>query len=66
MNNLKAEMARRNLTAEKLAIMIDMPVATFYRKFQGHSEFKLPELRKISTVLNSSIDYLFNSGEQSA
>lgn len=66
MNNLKAEMARRNLTAEKLAILIDMPVSTFYRKFQGHTEFTISEAFAISNVLKNKIDYLFAKEEQYA
>lgn len=66
MQNLKAEMARKNLTAEKLASLINMPISTFRKKFQGHSEFTIAEARKLRGILGGSIDYLFDNGEQSA
>lgn len=63
MKNLKAEMARRELTGEQLAILIKMPLSTFYRKFQGATEFTITEAFAISKVLGHQVDYLFAKGE---
>lgn len=64
MRNLKAEMARRNLTSKDLAMLIDMRPATFRKKIQGHSDFTIPEAQAIKKVLNDlPLDYLFEKGE---
>lgn len=67
MRNLRAEMARRELTAEKLANMINMPVSTLYKKLQGHFDFTIPEAFAISKALDGlQVEYLFEKGEQDA
>lgn len=67
MRNLRAEMTRRELTAERVATLINMPVSTFYKKLQGRSEFTIPEAFAISKVLDGlQLDYLFAKGEQHA
>lgn len=63
MRNLKAEMARRELTAQDLANLIKMSPSTFYRKFQGYTEFTISEAFAISNVLGEKIDYLFEKTE---
>ena len=50
-NNLRAEMARRGLTSKDLALMIEMPFTTFYKKFQGKTEFTVSETKKIIFAL---------------
>lgn len=67
MNNLKAEMARRSLTAKDLALLIKMQPRTLRNKLQGHSDFTLPEAFAISKVLdNLDVAYLFGQDKQSA
>lgn len=67
MNNLKAEMARRNLTAGDLAVLIKMNPRTLRHKIQGHSAFTIPEAKEISKALDGlTIDYLFAGGDQNA
>lgn len=65
MNNLKAEMARRNLTSKNLAILIDMRPNTFRSKINGHTEFTISEAQAISRILDGlTMDYLFAKGDQ--
>ena len=66
MNNLKAELARRGWTYEQMAILINMPAPTFYRKINKHTEFTITEAFKISNVLGHPVDYLFARGEVDA
>lgn len=64
MNNLKAEMARRNLNSKELANLIKMRPATLRQKLLGKTAFTIPEAFAISRVLdNLNIDYLFDGGE---
>ena len=66
MQNLKAEMARRNLTSEKLAQLIGMRPNTLRQKIRGNTEFTIPEAQAIKKVFTGlTIDYLFEKGEQS-
>ena len=53
MRNLRAEMTRRELTAERVATLINMPVSTFYKKLQGRSEFTIPEAFATAYILMS-------------
>ena len=66
MNNLKAELARRGWTYSKMAILINMPAPTFYKKIKGHTEFTITEAFAISNMLGHPVDYLFAKGEQDA
>lgn len=67
MNNLKAELARRGWTYSQMAILINMPAPTFYKKIKEHTDFTITEAFTISKVLdNLPIDYLFAKGEQDA
>ena len=65
MQNLKAEMARRNLSSEKLAQLIGMRPNTLRQKIRGNTEFTIPEAQAIKKVFTGlTIDYLFEKGEQ--
>ncbi len=46
-NNLKAEMARRGLMYKDLALKIEMPFTTFYKKLRGETDFTVSETKKI-------------------
>lgn len=61
--NLRAEMARRNITGYELAEKIGITNGTFSLKFNGKSEFTLDEALKIKNVLESdlSIEVLFST-----
>lgn len=66
MNNLKAELARKGWTYAQLAILINMPLPTFYNKIKGNTDFTITEAFAISNVLGHKVDYLFARGEVDA
>ena len=59
--NIKAEMARKNVTIEMLAQHLKKNKGTICAKLNGKSEFSIPEAEKIRDYLNPAltIDYLF-------
>lgn len=59
--NLRAEMARKNFTAEKMAQIIGRTNGTFSLKYNGKAEFSLDEAFKIKAALETdlTIDELF-------
>lgn len=59
--NLRAEMARKNFTAEEMARRIGRTSGTFSLKFNGKAEFSLSEAFSIKKALQTdlSIDELF-------
>lgn len=56
--NIKAEMAKRNINYMQFARIIEIKPNTLATRFAGMSEFKLPELEKMADYFNCSIDYL--------
>lgn len=61
--NLKAEMARVNITAAQMAEAVDMPYNTMINKLSGRSTFTILEAFRIRAVFKDSftIDYLFST-----
>ena len=59
--NLRAEMARKNVTLSWLADQIGMNVSTLSEKMNGKAKFTLDEAKKIKKALDVdlSIDELF-------
>lgn len=55
-NNLKAEMARRGLTSKDLALKIEMPFNTLYKKLRGDTDFNIMESKKIINELRKEAD----------
>lgn len=53
--NLRAEMARRNLTLEPLANELDITVPTLSQKLNGKYPITLNEAKKIKVFLNTEI-----------
>ena len=53
-NDLKAEIARNNLTVPKLAEMMGLDKKTLYSRISGETAFKQPEIAAISQILNLS------------
>ncbi|MDY4812786.1 MAG: helix-turn-helix transcriptional regulator [Ruminococcus sp.] len=49
--NLKAEIARRNLSVPQLAKLINMDKKTMYSRINGQTDFKQSEIASISKVL---------------
>lgn len=58
--NLKAEIARCDLTIPRLAAMIGMDKKTLYSRISGETSFKQTEIVKISQVLNLTEDKIMN------
>ena len=61
---LKAEMARIDLSIPKLANKIGLGKKTLYQKFSGKTQFTLPEIVSICNVLeldgNGILNIFFN------
>lgn len=53
-NDLKAEIARNNLTVPKLAEMMGLDKKTLYSRISGETAFKQPEIAAISQILKLS------------
>ena len=64
--NLKAELARRNLTYEQGAAIIRVIPATFTKRLQGIADWRLQELWRLADYLNCSIDYLIGRTDETS
>ena len=62
--NLKAELAIRNLTYEQGAAIIRVIPATFTKRLQGIADWRLQELWRLADYLNCSIDYLIGRTDE--
>lgn len=51
---LKAEIARQDVTYRKIAEELQISEQAFYNKLNGHSEFKSSEIKKLARVLHLS------------
>ena len=51
-NELNVELVRKGLTIPKLAERIGIGKKALYQKFKGITQFTLPEIRSICSVLN--------------
>lgn len=60
-NNLKAEMARYNISIEDLAKVIGVSVSGIYYRLSSENKLKLFECKKIRNELfpDMKLDYLF-------
>lgn len=54
--NLRAEMARKNITGYELAEKIGITNGTFSTKYNGKSDFTLNEAFKIKSVLETDLN----------
>lgn len=66
--NLKAEMARNNLTGVKMSDILHITYQSFYKKIHGETDFKLNEMVAIQNYFKDTdkaraavytLDYLF-------
>ena len=57
-DNIKAEMAKHNLTFKDFAKIIEVKPATVASRLVGMSEFKVPEFVKMADYFDCSLDYL--------
>ena len=53
---LKAAMARKNISAPQLADLLKISKKTIYSRFSGETDFSLSEIRKIAVILELSND----------
>ncbi|MCI7492125.1 MAG: XRE family transcriptional regulator [Lachnobacterium sp.] len=65
-SNLKAEMARKNITGETISQFLKIHRNSFYNKVNGDSSFSVNEAIKIQNEFfpDMDLDYLFST-EQS-
>lgn len=61
--NLKAEMARRDISTQELSNRTNIPYATLAPKLRGDKPLKFSEAEKIKEALGTalSLDVLFNT-----
>ena len=59
LKNLRAELARRNMSIKDLSLVIDMPYPTLARKCAGKTDFTYSEILKILKFVNTTFEYLF-------
>jgi len=58
LSNIKAEMAKRNISTKEVSKKLGMCENTFRFKLTEKREFSLSELAKLAKMFNVSIDYL--------
>ena len=56
MAELKAAMARKNISIPQLANLLKISKKTIYSRFSGETDFSLSEIRKIAVILELSND----------
>lgn len=56
MAELKAAMARKNISTPQLANLLKISKKTIYSRFSGETDFSLSEIRKIAVILELSND----------
>ncbi len=61
--NLKDEMRRAGITTEKLAETAGIATSSMTKKLNGHTDFKLGEVKKIVALFpHRDWEYLFDDG----
>ena len=58
-NELRAEIARNNLTIPKLAKLINVNKSTLYSRVNGKTPFTQKEITEIAKILNLSKEKIF-------
>lgn len=53
--NLRAEMSRRNLSIQRLALLVGMPYSTLREKLKGERKLSFDDAMKIKQSLNLNI-----------
>lgn len=53
-SELKAAMARKDISIPKLSELLEINKKTMYSRFSGETEFSLSEIKKIAEVLELS------------
>ena len=53
---LRAAMARKNISIPQLAVLLGMSKKTIYSRFSGDTDFSLSEIQRIAKILELSND----------
>lgn len=63
--NLRAEMARRNITGNEMAEVLGITSGTFSAKYNGKADFTLPEAMMVKAELKTELplEVLFEPDE---
>lgn len=57
--NIKAEMARNNLTREKLAEQMNMTLTSLRKSIRGDRSWKIDEIDYLLSLFGTTYEYLF-------
>lgn len=60
-NNVRAEMARKNITISEMAKKIGISANSLSKKLNKKTDFKINELERISTLLDVPLNIFFIS-----
>jgi len=66
LGEVRAEMARRRVTAAKVALATDISRTSLSRKLNGHNEFTVAELFRVTEFLGLSLSDLLRRAESVA
>ncbi|ACD23062.1 DUF739 family protein [Clostridium botulinum] len=59
-SRLKGLMVENSITQQNLAKILDISISTLNFKINGKSDFTIMEAKKVSRILNKSIEEVFN------
>ncbi|NFH79634.1 DUF739 family protein [Clostridium botulinum] len=60
-SRLKGLMVENSITQQNLAKILDISISTLNFKINGKSDFTIMEAKKVSRILNKSIEEIFNA-----
>ncbi|MCS6110986.1 helix-turn-helix domain-containing protein [Clostridium botulinum] len=60
-SRLKGLMVENTITQQDLAKILDISISTLNFKINGKSDFTIMEAKKVSKILNKSIEDIFNT-----
>ena len=60
LQNIKAEMARNNMTGLKIAEILNLSPTSLYLKLGGKRDFTAKELGKLAEILNTNVNFFYN------
>jgi len=63
---VRAEMARQRVTADKVALATDISRTSLSRKLNGHNEFTVAEMIRVAAFLGLTLSDLLRRAEQVA
>ena len=60
-SRLKGLMVENTITQQDLAKVLDISISTLNFKINGKSDFTIMEAKKVSRILNKSMEEIFNT-----